>query len=656
MKTIKERFANDVRLRLIQEFIIENNRVPSLAEANDLVSAIYKDIPALEDKGFIRSRNSLSLDQESSASNFNQRTKDINFNLDFIVGELKDLYSRLSFRAYKSASIAQMIQKKLELLNSNASALLLSKNFSSNLIYAVTENFNDNSNIQLDLCTVAISSEGISQKLGTYEQKNDLISKINYSVFSDSGYQAAKMYSKIDSITDVDGDYWLLEVLSRNEIQTIGCAVEIELSSIAAVSKIKVSLDSSLGSTVGLYVAGEDKNFKLVEVIAATDLIVFEINSSSIKYLKLVATKPRADTTNENGEFVYYFKIDAIEIIESSNSSDTSVLYCGPYQITDNLGSVVNFNRAALSACYKDTTNSWIEYYLSNDNATWIPVTPYEADSTGSLISFEKTTSSIDIDPRNNALDQSLLDYENIASLDINTNDSYLNMVVDISFLDKLKSNYVTIKRNLPTANEVFDVSSGWFFNDTTSLYETTIIVNAADGITLDLGGTSAYLDGILVTGSISVGADKHTFATNQSNWIEVAANIETESDLIQNDPLYPHNHKLLIEGYDYISTFVGNKVYNGVTEFFGRELRYVPKSVFDVDDSIDIYTTYADDTYVYFLVHTKKAYDNYVNETYSLDIEIPDTDNNSIYLKAIFRSRDNVSSSILKSFTIRVA
>jgi hypothetical protein len=644
-----------VRLQLIREFIQANERVPTTAELNDALTAVYLKVTKLPNRGLVRDNVPFDVNEASSASVFNAKMVDSKWNLDFVKSELEAVYGQISNRAFIVSNYLSTLERRLKKIDSEATALLLAKGFSSNLLYAVTEDFATDSKVQLDLTTVAVSAGSVTSSTEEFEDVSSAISKLTYTVISQAGYRDHKAYSTTDDMLAKDGSFWLLEVTSDVGQQNMTVAIEGELAEETDVNELVVSLAGATYMTATVYYSDSSKSYQLVSSMPAdSGTLRFQVNSR-VKYFRLLLTKTVADTTDMSGNYIYVYKVDAIRLgISSISSSD--VLYCGPYSILDSFDDSVSFSHGQLSVCKQDTLKSWIEFYLSTDNATWIPVVPVEDRTGGSIISFNNTTVVADVIPINDALSSLYLDSAKTLDLWLASGDSYINQALPISYLSSVEPSHIKIRRNTTTyPSTVFDIPSGWVLDTDDGLYKTTFIVNSLEGVTLELGESFAFLNGLSVSGSVLVPSGGHTFSTSQGHWFDVATGLASESVLSLNDPLYPYNHKLLIEGYTYPSTFEGNKVYSGVGTNFGSSLKFVPKSVFDSSTELDIYTTVVDTDYIYFVVHTKKGYEDWVNETFDVTISVPDSENTQVYLKAVFRSSDNVSSSTLKSFSIRV-
>lgn len=160
------------------------------------------------------------------------------------------------------------------------------------------------------------------------------------------------------------------------------------------------------------------------------------------------------------------------------------------------------------------------------------------------------------------------------------------------------------------TTAKVRAVQRGWRFED--AYYYCVIEIQNPDGMTIDVGDSPIVIDDVAYTNKIdnTVLSGKtasttgiHTIRINQQNWraIDPTLGGHTYSDdasylqaLKDTDPLYPYNHKLLIEGFSYDSDYEGSKIYTGADIFAETLMQQV--SIFDLMNNVakDNYTVYA--------------------------------------------------------------
>lgn len=150
---------------------------------------------------------------------------------------------------------------------------------------------------------------------------------------------------------------------------------------------------------------------------------------------------------------------------------------------------------------------------------------------------------------------------------------------------DYAKSQTVILRDRLdqtissPTGKEklFMDQSSGWNFDG--NFYSTYVLIEDHNGLEIDLGSTQMYINNKQVQGRVKLQQGINFVVTNRSNWKSLDLTIlPLEADQIL-DPLYPYNHKYLIEGLG--------------TNLYGRNLATVIDSstLGDIIDKDNIYT-----------------------------------------------------------------
>jgi hypothetical protein len=109
----------------------------------------------------------------------------------------------------------------------------------------------------------------------------------------------------------------------------------------------------------------------------------------------------------------------------------------------------------------------------------------------------------------------------------------------------------------------VNDVAAGWLLSN--SYYSCVFELN--EELEINLGINFAFIDGKKVNGIQIIPAGFHTFRTHETNWRPATTQAA--------DVLYPHNHKLLIEG------LTDSDAYQGADFIAAKELRMI--STFDL-------------------------------------------------------------------------
>jgi len=212
------------------------------------------------------------------------------------------------------------------------------------------------------------------------------------------------------------------------------------------------------------------------------------------------------------------------------------------------------------------------------------------------------------------------------------------------------------------STNTVRDIPIGWRFED--NYYTAVIKVDNANGYTIDLGQREAIIDeDIPVRGKVTIPYGIHTFRTHKDNWLYVEPNATSLSDLILKDPLYPHNHKLLIEGYTYNSSYDDEKIYTGVDRYAAYLMKPVDLRLFKTlnDDEYGKYavvTKLTDGSYSYNAIVVKfdPSNDDYTNEKFIIDIPSYTEKWDSIQFIAVLETRDSSVSPMFSKYMIRLS
>lgn len=165
-------------------------------------------------------------------------------------------------------------------------------------------------------------------------------------------------------------------------------------------------------------------------------------------------------------------------------------------------------------------------------------------DKDSVTVDFLNTTAAAPIE---NILINDTLSYKDRAQFDY-----CLDQVLPAGFV----KNQTTLLRDALNQNlhgavgvesKIHDQYSGWMFDG--NYYTTYLLIEDHNGMEIDLGSTKMYVNNVEVQGRVVINKGLNFIVTHRDNWKSIdLSTLPLESDQ-QVDPLYPYNHKYLIEG-----------------------------------------------------------------------------------------------------------
>ena len=403
-------------------------------------------------------------------------------------------------------------------------------------------------------------------------------------------------------------------------------------------SRITIKLHASNNnSSISITPMLSDDNFNFTQLNSevTTQSVVnratFTFPKTSAKYVKFIMAKDGFDHI-DGLLYVYEFGADDIAFFNEGFAEDTSnVLFSKELSVLDPDGVIATFSKCTLNVCELVPADTNIDYFVaasnvvpaSLDSLNFVAIDPLERSNPVDpiIINFADLTDfefgntpdfglwvKTSYDPV--AVDTNLINpgstFELVANPPVVTasgvgtgttisttgiryalptnNDRILDYQFDANL--QFKDNDIVIFRNLGLIgfkDLVRNVQTGWGFTEPN--FTTTIEIENMNGIVVDFGDREVIIDGVVTKGEVTISQGIHTVAVEKRNYKDVASGATTEDALKALDSLYPHNHKLIIEGYPYPTGFTGNQVYPGVDLFAETRMRQV--SPFDIFRSI---------------------------------------------------------------------
>jgi hypothetical protein len=656
--------------RVIQKYVEENNSAPSKAQLFELMRDIRREYPGAAQVGFSGQDIIPPLFRKTSSSDEENKNREaIQDDMQVLGGRIESLGEFLeeSYRVFIAS--ASRSDKLLRQLDKRLNNLLLLAGRSDVFVYGIEEGFDTQESIDFEKSTVTVEPGYCTMNRERYTKVD--LEKVNlgFTTIAPKGLLSTRVINSIDSLKEADGNIWEYHVKTPYSMGRVSAAIDIAFEEREGVdiSDLRLTgspIDANGKTTWTVFYSLDGSSFHAIEPVER-EFYKGEnqasIGRSGVRKIRIVLTKSAADDISASGkENFYIYTLDSLELfVDQYKTEARSVLYAGPYDIYDDQGDPYDFSMAAMGSdtCCVLPDRTSVSFFLSKDGISYEPVS--WTGKSLNVVQFHDTNPDgtftfLDATENQDALvlpDDEELEYDF-------GKEAYLNLFVDDVTYPVVRQS-VRVKRNLSQSGKnLYGTAAGWAFDPNTSQFSTTVQVSKIEGRWLDLGTTSAFVNDRLVSGRIRLPQGTHTFRTADSNWYNVEANITTLEDLEAQDAVYPYNHKLLIEGYDYSLGFQGEQIYQGVDEFYGALLRFSTPEKFEDEDNdanLSIFTLVEYNGNLYFKVKVDPTDGSWRDELISVEYMTHRETGSQLYVKAIVSSLDSRISPHINHFQVRV-
>ena len=594
----------------------------------------------------------------SSASYENQTRSALYTDMHVLSDQLDSLIGELELEHRGFLATMMKTGRLLKATEARLNNLLLTNSKADSFLYGAEEAFLTHEKVNFAATDAAVDV-GFMTLGRAGRTPIDLHSvKFRADASSSKGAVQAVTVGGIDSLKSQDGSMWQLLCYTSFARGRVVARLELDLQAPTDVNALRVNMDPVSGNAIATATVMYSTDgvswlrSDIVEEAVKIGVNQYDLGVSGVQKILILFSKDAADTTTDViGQYVYIYSIDSIEILSGDYTNTLrSQAVLGPYYFLDELGGSVDFTRATLEACTVEPVDTSVAFFLSKDSETWYPVA--HADNALAVVAFDSESNSASRSLLDSTLGANAL-LTQAASVDtVFAYDAVLNTYVNDDWSNRVVKRSIAVKRNVASTSSI----SGWV--KTTAGYKTTLNVVLPEGLILNLGNSSAVINGNRVSGIVTVRQGYSTFETSDTNWIEIDETLNTASAVRAADALYPFNHKYLVEGYPYSNGFVGEKPYQGVGEYFGTLLQYVSPAEFNASVNrfnYGIYTIDDDTDELFFKIKVDKSDGTWKDELVLVSWSVTSTGDNGLYVKVDLASYSAKNTPRVDSFKVRV-
>ena len=672
---------NDV---LYTEFLIEelkNGAVPNLDEIQVRVDALRAENPLLGEKPLISLQDhSVAYLEHASASRWNDTLQSELRDLTAMYLAVDELSGLTNSQARRWSAYYESTRRTLSELEDRIDNLLLLKRDTLGYFAYVSDDF-----LNLDYTNIASTTAKVETASGIVTMRETSVPALTRipaenmtavkQILSVNGLVSDETPAGFGVKNVLSDEYsqWLQIVRAENQ-GIVTTSVRVNLGSLTTVGKVVFTpFGSTAASAFGISLLYSQNGIDfvlvpgqpVVSVLGSPATWMFPEIKATV--LRFVISKSGYDDIDTNNNYMYEFGCKNVSVYSPVFSVETSGVFISrPLEVLDSDGVAKDFSKAALHTCDFSPEGTELLYFLSVDGSTYIPISSLDdtSPSHAQLVDFggelpvDNTTSTSLFD---SSRESTQLDTTNVSAITMTTPGEFaLNSYVPLASVSSVIESSYVVYRNLGEKGEIVrNIASGWTFDANTNEYSTLVKVDDPSGYAMDLGVSEAMIDGVVRSGVFVLPKGLHVFITSASNWAEVTSGLLTEALLTAADPLYPHNHKQIIEGYTYASAFTGNQVYTGASWWAEKQIGYLPQHEFASltdTNNLDVYTRRVDGTgNLAFIVKTVQDFGDHFSERFRTEYSLPSRDFNQIYIKIVLNTSDSSVSPFVDSYTIKL-
>lgn len=649
-------YEKRIKKKIIKNFIEKHGYAPSdekIKEEYFKQEKRYRNIDQVGFYGLDSEKYSFQENSSRSKENLNREKLYEDFNYQrWCAKEIRES-SNIFLNSYIS-----VLEKTLNRLSSQelrVNNLLAMKGKLDLFYHGIFENFESHRNIIFNESKNVIAEKGYVSIAGVDRGIIDIKNKRFTVRFSNSGRskQEAVMKSAVN-LNYHNGKSFLGVVDSSSFSDTVKCFLTLDLEEEKYVGSVKLFCNSLNGNGIThykLHYSVDGSNFSEVNSFYKSldeGENFTQIGIQGVKKIKIEIKKTRADVYSKE-ENLYYFGLDTVELNKAKFSkNETGELILGPYYLKDSKGEPVNFSIATISdsTCCIVPEKTSVSFFLSKDKNEWKFI-ENKKDS-NSYVRFGRLEYT-DLNKAEEAEDYFNLLNKNYDFIK-NGNERIFNLELNALEFKNLSKDLIIVERcdsNSDLKNGCWEEESGE--------YRCEFYVDEIEGRVFDFGNTYCEIDGRVRSGKIHLEKGYHKIKSSGRDWKNVKNLHSNLSSLKKEDTLYPYNHKLIIEGYNYPLTFSGEKKYFGASRVFKSKLAYMNQAKFEELGKEENFTIIEVEGRMFLKTKVKQNSMEWMKEKNNVIIYKSENNTNELYIKAVLETKQPNVAPHINSISVKV-
>ena len=641
--SIADRYREFIANRILREYLVRQVN-PTIAQLEGDLILVDEIFPDMSQPFSSFGDFDVEAREPSSASKFNSMQDALHDDLEVLYAHVAEQLQESVDFLNRNLSEVSMLKTELQTLEDQLDEILLANKDSEGYFQFFMDSFNSMRFVDFTNTTAAIDLEA-----GAVTMKEGLTSRVkhnlNFLQSTDVAFQvltrrtpqghleSPSQISDADSLKDItkafrDGENGWTTTVITSDPMTVSVELTVNIGDNKDVTKIEfANFQDDAYSAVNVQVQYSIDNINWFDwpgtpfVQNIRNKGIFTAVATRMQWVRFILTRSGYDRT-QDGKFHMYFGARRISLFGLDYDDTGSRFQSKPLAPEERDGQQGFINRVSIESCEDTPEQTDILWYVSfDDGEQFIPITPVQR----TIPRFAKVVSLNKIQNEFNGPFGFTIPTEQVNQEDVAID-------FDVTTLDPFST---TVWRNVGeqgNVDTVRGVQRGWQFDD--EFYSCYVWVDSFQGHVIDLGNTEAELDGAIITGRVVIPFGRHFFRTRQSNWVSLGALTEIDADVTDDgvvsdtvvglvtDPLYPYNHKYLIEGLPYEEDLAGkderSRIYLGADRYAGERPAVI--SAFDLTANArpDDYTLVAKEGSRFILKHDPAAEDK-ANEVFEI-------------------------------------